>query len=218
MAIRNRIITIAGLCLSAAAASGEKRLMLGEFSAGRIGDWEMRAFDDIPPTRYRIATIDGRKALRAECHDSASVFGIRRQIDLGRTPVLHWSWQVSNVYSDIDERTKDGDDFAARIYAVVDGGWLKWRTRAINYVWSSATPVGEAWPNPYRDQAMMVAVAQGPPQGDGWRHETANLRESFRRHFDMRPDHIDGIALMSDCDNHGGSAVAHFGDIYLTGE
>ena len=38
---------------------------------------------------------------------------------------------------DLDESTKDRDDYAARLYLVKSGGILIWRTKAVNYVWSS---------------------------------------------------------------------------------
>lgn len=192
--------------------------MLGEFSAGITAGWEAAAFDDIRESEYDIVEVDGRTALRGRCSDSASVFGIEKDIDLEKAPVLHWSWRVEGVYPGIDERSKDGDDFPARVYAIIDGGLLKWRTRAINYVWASEAEAGSAWPNPFQSRAMMVAVRSGKARAGEWLSERRNLRDDFKRYFDLDADLVDGIALMVDCDNHGGEGIAYFGDIYLTAE
>lgn len=208
------VLLFASVACCATAAGQAERLTLGAFSQGSTEGWENASFDDIKRSDYRIVTVDGRKALRGRCDDSASVFGIEREVDLNATPVLHWSWRVDRVYPQIDEQRKSGDDFVARVYAVIDGGLLKWRTRALNYVWASTLPVGTAWPNPFQSRAMMVAVQSGA--GGGWRSESRNLKADFAEYFDKQADHIDGIALMTDCDNHGGTGQAYFGDIYFT--
>lgn len=206
---------VAAAALTAGAAGAESdRVTLGAFSAGDISGWENAAFDDIPESEYALAEVDGRRVLRGTCSDSASVFGIEREIDLTRTPVLHWSWRVPAVYSGLDERNRAGDDFPARVYAVIDGGWLAWRTRAINYVWASRVPIGAVWPNPFKEQAMMVAVQSGG--ADGWVREARNVRADFKAQFGIDANHIDGVAVMVDCDNHGGRGEAYFGDIYFT--
>lgn len=214
--VRLTLLLAAGLA-TVPVLAGEP-LMLGRFSAGDTDGWKRATFDGIPASDYRIVTLDGRKALRGRCRDSAAVFGIERRIDLDETPVLNWSWRVERTYDDLDERQRGGDDFPARVYAVIDGGWLKWRTRALNYVWASRSPPGSAWPNPFRDQAMMVAVRSGRARAGEWVSERRNLRGDFRRHFGIDADHIDGVAVMTDCDNHGGRATAYYGDIYMTAD
>jgi hypothetical protein len=47
---------------------------------------------------------------------------------------------VDHVYKGLDGRTQAGDDYAARIYVIHDGGLFAWRTRAINYVWANSQP------------------------------------------------------------------------------
>lgn len=44
----------------------------------------------------------------------------------------NWSWRVEKPHSDLDERSKQGDDYAARVYIVVDGGLMFWKTIALN--------------------------------------------------------------------------------------
>lgn len=208
------------LCFSLLAwtATGAERVELSRFASDGLERWQTRGFDDVPASDYALVELDGRTVLRARCAGGASLIGVEREIDLERTPVLHWSWRVDNVFSGIEERRKAGDDFAARVYVVIDGGLLVWRTRAVNYVWASREPAGTNWLNPFRDEAMMVALQSGDAGSRRWVHESRNVKADFRRFFDRDATRIDGIALMTDCDNHGGEATAYYDNIYFAPE
>lgn len=186
----------------------------GNFSAGDTAGWETRVFSK--PTEYRIVDLDSRRVLQADCNNTASAFYRRARINLRQTPILRWSWRVEDVYADLDETQKKGDDYPARLYVVIDGGAFIWRTKALNYVWSSSKPAGSVWPNAYASQAMMVAVRSGAD--GGWREESRDLRRDFREAFGIEADHIDGVALMTDCDDAHGRGRAWYGDIRFTAE
>jgi len=211
------IAVVCGLVGAGTATAGE-RLSLSDFASGSLAGWETRGFDDVAPSRYDLVDLEQHTVLRGRCDNSASVIGLEREVDLEETPVLNWSWRVEKVFPGIDERSKSGDDFAARVYAVIDGGLLKWRTRAVNYVWAGSEPAGSAWPNPFRDEAMMVAVRSGADKAGQWVTQSRNVKADFKRFYDKDTDHIDGIALMTDCDNHGGAATAYFRDIYFSAQ
>ena len=53
-------------------------------------------------------------------------------VDLARTPWLNWRWRAAETpaWSAADERSKQGDDFLARVY-VIKEGWVPWRSRAV---------------------------------------------------------------------------------------
>jgi hypothetical protein len=126
---------------------------------------------------------------------------LKREIDLPKMPILHWPWCVDCIYPVWMKKPKQVMITWRRIYVIHDGGWLKWRSRAINYVWSSSQPVDKAWPNAFVIQAMMVAVRSGPPAQSGqWYMQWRNVREVFKRFFDLKLDYIDAVALMTDCD------------------
>lgn len=140
-------------------------------------------------------------------------------VNLDQTPYLHWRWRVKGVLGQPDEQSKQGDDYPARIYVVKDGGWALWRTRSINYVWSSSQPEGSVWPNAYTEQSMMVAVRSGVPVDPSrWVTERRNLREDFKSLFGKDVHQIDLVALMTDTDNTGSNATAWYGDIYFSSE
>lgn len=182
------------------------------FEPAAMLKWETEEFSGY--TDYSLVDIDGRQALHAQCDDAASGLWLRREIDLNKTPIVEWSWRVDETFEGIDETTRAGDDYPARLYVVQDGGWLRWRTRAINYVWASEMPAGEDWPNAYVSQARVVAVRSGPPDEPGtWHTERRNVREDFRHFHDRDVDTIDAIALMTDCDDTGATAEAWYGPV-----
>ncbi len=39
-----------------------------------------------------------------------------------------------------------------------------------------------------------------------------NMREDFKRFFDLKLDHIDAVALMTDCDNSRRKETAYYDD------
>jgi hypothetical protein len=206
-----RAVLISVLLLAAVPAPAAERVV-GHFSAGDLRGWEAKVFNRT--TAYRIEQHDGRRVLAAECRNSASALYRRMKIFLGETPVLRWSWRVDKAYAGLDETQKTGDDYPARVYVVIDGGILRWRTRALNYVWASGQPAGRSWLSAYTKQAMMVALRSSPDAG--WRDEARDLRRDFRALFGIEPEHIDGVALMTDCDDAHGQGRAWYGDIRFT--
>lgn len=183
-----------------------------------IIDWERHSFSG--ETRYELVEVDGRQAVHARCTDaSASGLFLQEEVDLEATPIVEWRWRVDETFSGIDETTKAGDDYPARIYAVDEHSILRWRTRALNYVWSSEMEQGADWPNAYASQAHMVAVRSGPPEREGqWHTERRNLRDDFRRFHDRDLERINAFAIMTDCDDVGEPAEAWYGEIRLLPE
>jgi hypothetical protein len=186
-----------------------------EFTPDDVAGWTERAFEGA--TRYTVvpssATGADRAALRADCSEAtASGRLLEREIDLDRTPILEWRWRVDAIYEGLDEQQKSGDDYPARVY-VVARRWPAFRSRAINYVWSSAQPVGTTWPNAFSDAFMMVAVQSGDDGIGEWITERRDVRADFKRLHDLDLDTVDALAVMTDCDNAGQTATAWYGPL-----
>jgi len=97
-------------------------------------------------------------------------------IDLFETPFLNWSWKIDNALPNLDETIKDGDDYAARIYVVKDGGWKIWNTLALNYVWSSNQDKDAQWNNAFvGDNAKMYAIRGESDALEIWVTEKRNV-------------------------------------------
>lgn len=207
------IVALAAASFVLAAAT----VPVGEFSQGKLDGWEIKAFKG--KTDYALAGLNGRTALRAQSHAAAS--GLLREIrvDLNQTPYLNWSWCVQNTLGELDEQSKSGDDYPARIYVVVSGGLAFWRTRSLNYVWASTTPRGRTWPNAYAgDHVIMLALRSGTAEVGQWRQEKRDVRADLQSYFGESIDAIDAVALMTDTDDSGRSAVAYYGDIYFSAQ
>ncbi|MCF6208787.1 MAG: DUF3047 domain-containing protein, partial [Ghiorsea sp.] len=121
-------------------------------------------------------------------------------------------------FDGINENKKAGDDFVARIYVVVDGGFFFWKTIALNYVWSSSHQTGDKWDNPFTANATMFAVESGKENLNTWQHYKRNIREDLKRLTGKDEQYIDAIAIMTDTDNTGFSATTYFGDIFFSSE
>lgn len=209
------------LAESSSPSSRASDIKVANFSEGDLSGWEEESFKGnsqytfVPVNRAKIAG-EGKqelKVLKASTEGQASGLFKEVQIDLNKTPYLNWSWRVKNVFADNDERSKQGDDYPARIYVVVSGGIFFWNTRAINYVWSSNQPIGSEWPNAYTGNAKMIAVQSGEENVGKWMHERRDVRKDLQRLFGDEFAHIDAVAVMVDGDNTGQSATAYFGDI-----
>ncbi|MDX1514854.1 MAG: DUF3047 domain-containing protein [Gammaproteobacteria bacterium] len=183
-------------------------------SDANLSKWKSWDFSGM--TRYSKVTLDGRVAVKAVSKSAASGLYRKLRIDLQATPLLNWSWRVDNTFGPIDERSRGGDDYPARIYVIVKHPLFFWKTTALTYVWSSAQPAGTAWPNAYTDNATIVAVRSGDAELGEWHQERRNVLEDFRRYFGKKVRYIDAVAVMTDTDNTGDRAVAYYGDIWFT--
>lgn len=203
-------------CLPLVTWAASERVKIANFEQGDLGGWTAKIFSG--ETRYSLERTGEKTALRAD--SSATASGLYREIkvDLGRTPVLNWSWKVDHVLMGADERTRAGDDYPVRVYVVFSGGLYFWRTRAINYVWSNQQPADSSWPNAFTGNARMIAVESGASRAGKWINERRDVRADYRRLFGEEPSHADAVAIMTDTDNTGTAATAWYGDIWFSAE
>ena len=203
-------------CFSVQATEPEK-IIIDDFSAGRLQGWEVKKFKG--ETRYYLTEISGRPALRADSHAGASGLFKKIRVDIEKYPVLHWRWRIENRLTGLDEQKKTGDDYAARIYVVVSGGLDFWNTRVLNYVWAHTSPAGFFWPSAFAGKnAMMLALRSSEDAIATWYTEKRNICRDFKQVFGKPVRYIDAIALMTDTDNSRGRVTAYYGDIYFSAQ
>lgn len=194
-------------------AAKPERILIDDFAAGLRPQWEEKSFRG--RTDYQVVADGESHCLRAESHAAASGLIFPKTYSLRDYPYLSWRWRVDNVIPGGDERRKSGDDYAARVY-VIFPHWLPLRTRSINYIWANQLPQGEFVPNPFFSGAVMVAVQSGESQVGTWQSERRNVLEDYRRIFGEEPPKVGAIAVMTDTDNTGRSAVACYADIWIS--
>jgi hypothetical protein len=200
----------ASLVLSVFAGIAAGPLLIDDFAKGFSAGWEKKIFKG--ETTYRPVLEEGRPAVKAESRASASALIHRITLDPKTYPRLSWSWKIVRTIGKGDERTKGGDDYAARVYVVFPSA-LFWRTRAVNYIWANRLPRGAFLPNAYTGNAVMVAVESGGGNAGKWVDEERNLLEDYRRAFGEDPPKVGAVAIMTDTDNTGEEAVAWYGAI-----
>lgn len=199
-------------------AQDSVRFRIGEFSRSVLDGWKSKKF--VKTTIYDLVTIDKKVVLKAVSRSSASGMVKKVRVDLDKTPYLNWQWRIENkLDGTYDETTRQGDDYAARIYVVVSGGLTFWNTKALNYVWAKHAQKGAVWQNACTGKnAMMMAVrAQKDPLSQ-WQTEKRNIQTDFKKCFGKNIQYIDAVALMSDTDNTKNQVTAIYGDIYFSAE
>lgn len=205
------------LLLFMANASLAEHLRVSEFSASSLEGWEEKEFKN--STSYQLSEIEGKQVLLAESQNSASALIKKVHIDIRKYPFLNWIWRIENRLVIEDEKNKSGDDYAVRIYVVIDGGIFIWRTRAVNYVWANRASKGEIWENAFAGKnALMMALRNRQDKLSTWYSEKRNVYEDLKRLFGTEFHFIDAIAIMTDTDNSHGQAKAYYGDIYFSKE
>ena len=190
---------------------------VSEFSDSSLKGWEEKQFKN--STSYRLSQIEDKQILIADSQNNASALIKKVHIDIKKYPYLNWIWRIEKRLDTENEKMKPGDDHAARIYVIIDGGNFFWRTRAVNYVWANQSSKGEIWENPFVGRnTMMMALRDRQDKLSTWYVEKRNVYEDMKRLFETDFHFIDAIAIMTDTDNSHGQAKAYYGDIYFSKE
>ncbi|MBC53232.1 MAG: hypothetical protein CMQ34_05280 [Gammaproteobacteria bacterium] len=208
-------IMIGMLCYQVAGAAND--LDTDTLDVSDFAEWQQRSFSG--NTDYTVMTDEDRAdVVTAETEGQASAFYRQGRIDLEATPCLTWRWRVgATAPASLDERSKAGDDFAARVYVVKRGGLAFWRTKTINYVWSASQPVGQRWPNAYAgDNALMWSLNSGNQQAGSWVTHSRDIQQDWQRAFSESIDHLDGIAIMTDGDDSNSTLSAAYADLQFS--
>ena len=167
-------------------------------------------------TVYSIGSNENGNYLKAVAENAGSGLGKEIKIDLNKTPFINITWKIEQDLSGINEKTKKGHDFAARVFAVKKTGATPLSNRAINYVFSSNVEVGENWSNPYTKKSIDNVLSTTKENLNKWVTVKANVKEDFKRFHDLNVDELDGLAIMSDTDNSKLTSVAFYQNIYFS--
>ncbi len=198
-------------------ALAAETIPIGLFSAGSMEGWESKSFDS--ETTYSIETLENNLVLKAVSDGSASGLYKKKVINLKEYPFLNWRWRINSKLPESDEQQKAGDDYVVRIYVIRSGGLFFWRTKALNFVWSSGTEKGHVWPNAFApDNNRMIAIRSGQDSVGQWYTEKRNVYDAFKHWLGEEVEEIDAIAIMTDTDNTHGQTTAFYGDIYFSKE
>ena len=105
-----------------------------EFTEVELSNLEVRKVRGADAkTEYTIGKNENGNFLKAVANNSASGLGKEIKINLNKTPYLNVTWKVEKDLNGIDERSKKGHDYAARVFVVKKTGATPLSNRAINY-------------------------------------------------------------------------------------
>ena len=205
--------------------------------------WHVITLPKIPRhTSYTVVAQDGRAVVKAEADGSYANLVHPLKMSLASTPILTWRWRVDRFPAASDLAVKSGDDVAAKVCVLFDLPLARLSfadrvkvelgrrlfdpdlpTATICYLWDRTTTPGTWLPNIYTDRVrMLVLRSAAAGQQERWFEERRDLRSDFVRAFGSEADGglppVSAIAIASDADNTGGTALAWFGDIALVAE
>jgi len=188
-----------------------------EFSKTELSELKVRKVRGADnKTVYSIGSNENGNYLKAVAENAGSGLGKEIKIDLNKTPFINITWKIEQDLSGINEKTKKGHDFAARVFAVKKTGATPLSNRAINYVFSSNVEVGENWPSPYTKKSIDNVLSTTKENLNKWVTVKANVKEDFKKFHDLNVDELDGLAIMSDTDNSKLKSVAYYQNIYFS--
>lgn len=235
---RRKIVTWLSLGWAGAHAQGGARaqvpaLSTADLGAGVAPGWRHQTLPKIERANaFTIVSDEGQRVLKVGSSRSASTWLAPLDVDALRLPMLRWQWKVSRSLRGSDLRTKQGDDYAAKVYvffdlplerlALVDRMRIQF-TRSLSgadvpaavlcYVWGHAQPPGtRAW-NPYTDRVRMVVVDSGDAHAMQWQAVERDIGRDWAEAFSGPVPRVSGIAVGADTDNTGDFVDAWFGDL-----
>ena len=224
MLSRRRFLFLAANVLLAGPAGAGQRVAVEDWSRGVPGtrgippDWE--AYETPgghPAYDFTIVDDDGRRALRLRSKNEHSTIAKALNVDLETTPVLEWSWKVTELPAGSDVRRRETSDLAADVLVI----WPKFpallRSRLIGYAWDAVAPEGTIVKSPKTATVNFVIVRSGRAELGRWLSERRNVAEDYRRIYGETPDKPGVIALSIDSNDTHTTAESFFGSLAFSG-
>ncbi len=169
-------------------------------------------------TIYTIGKNEKGNYLKAEANNAASGLGKEIKINLNITPIINITWKVEKDLPGINEGSKKGHDFAARVFVIKKTGATPLSNRAINYVFSSNNDVDHTHPNPYTNKSVDYVLSSTKKNLNKWVTVKANVKEHFKKFHNLDVNQLNGVAVMADTDNSKLSSVSYFQNIFFSSE
>ena len=166
-------------------------------------------------TSYITGNNENGNFLKAVSEGTASGLGKEILINLNKTPFINITWKVEKDLNGIDEKSKKGHDYAARVFVVKKTGATALSNRAINYVFSSNESINDSWSSPFTKKSIDYVLATTKENLNTWVTVKANVKQHFKQLHNLDVDELNGVAIMSDTDNSKMKAISYFQNIYF---
>ncbi len=190
-----------------------------EFTEKELSSLEIRKVRGADnKTSYTVGSNENGNFLKAVADNAASGLGKEIKIDLNKTPFINITWKIEKDLRGIKENTKKGHDYAARVFAIKKTGATPLSNRAINYIFSSNSDVGENRPSPYTKKSIDNVLATTKDNLNVWVTVKANVKEDFKKFHNLDVNELDGLAIMADTDNSKMKSISYFQNIYFSAD
>ncbi len=169
-------------------------------------------------TKYSLGKNEYGNFIRSVSENAASGLGKEIKINLSKTPFLNITWKVEKDLSGINENSKKGHDYAARVFVIKKTGATPLSNRAMNYVYSSNNKINSNQPSPYTKKSIDYVLSTTKENLNQWVTVKVNVKEHFKKFHDLNVNDIEGVAIMTDTDNSKRPAIAYYQNIYFSSE
>ena len=169
-------------------------------------------------TTWTLGSNESGNFIKAEAEGVGSGLGKEVLINLNKTPIINITWKIEKDLSGINENSKKGHDFAARVFVVKKTGSTALSNRAVNYVYSSNSEIGEYWRSPYTKKSIDYVLSTTKQNLNEWVTVKANVKEHFKLLHDLDVNELNGVAIMTDTDNSKLKAVSYYQNIYFSSQ
>ena len=167
-------------------------------------------------TQYSLGSNENGKFIRSEANNSASGLGKEIKINLNETPFLNITWKVEKDLPGINENSKKGHDYAARVFVVKKTGATPLSNRAMNYVFSSNNDINTYQPSPFTKKSIDYVLSTTKENLNEWVTVKVNVIDHFKKFHNLDLEEINGVAIMSDTDNSKLNSIAYYQNIYFS--
>ena len=185
-----------------------------EFTETELKELKVRKVKKL--TSYSLGSNENGNYLRAEAEGVASGLGKKIEIDLNNTPYINITWKIEKDLNGIDEKSKKGHDYAARVFVVKKTGLTALSNKAINYIFSSNNSINDHWRSPYTKSSIDYVLSTTKENLNEWVTVKANVKNHFKKLHDIDVDILNGVALMTDTDQTGLKAISYYQNIYFS--
>jgi DUF3047 family protein len=230
------------LLAAAIESFAQESVAVPAFSAATPGGalpagWDTITLPHAKSARFELVRDEGRTVLRVTSENAFGTVAHALSADPAQAPILAWRWKIDRVVNKANLETKEGEDFAARVYvsfeypldelafaaraklALARAFYAFVPAAAICYVWDNDHATGTSRWSPHFDYVRVVVVESGNARAGQWVEERRDVDADFRAAFGARwakpTPRIVAIVAGNDTDQTGESATAWFGDFKL---
>ena len=211
-----KILAIFLLTISLSIASEKNVFDFTNSELSKLKVRKVRGADN--KTIYTVGSNENGNFLKAIAENAASGLGKEVKVDLNKTPFINITWKIEKDLSGIKENTKKGHDYAARVFVIKKTGSTALSNRAINYVFSSNEPINKFWKSPFTKKSTDYVLSTTTNTLDEWVTVKANVKEDFKKLYNLDVNEINGVAIMTDTDNSKLKAISYYQNIFFSSE